>query len=383
MVPAIVVAGVAIRIALLPTAGFAGDIDQFVTWVGHIARDGLGHAYDVDISFGPVMAFVWWFVGQFDPNLAAAANSADPAVRVVMKLPAVAADLALAGIAWSALRHRPGLVLAVMTKPQAGPLAAPFIVWFLVQAARGLGTGAILPAARQVIVLLAAGALTVLALWLPFLGANGLGNYLEGLRRYQSELYGVLSVAAWNPWWVFQEIAARGSYVQDSAPFIGGVSYRLVGYLATAAALGLITASVARRPTPRMLALGVATSALAAFELLTTMHERYAFAVLPALVLLLDDRRFRWIAGIFGVTFFLNQVSAAAGYLGGIVPLHGPVTVIGSVVNVAVLAFLLLAMWHDSRAPEPGSAINDGAAPALRRMPRGTSAGSAGATSGA
>jgi len=34
--------GIAIRVALLPTQGLRGDIDQFAGWVHHIATSGLG-----------------------------------------------------------------------------------------------------------------------------------------------------------------------------------------------------------------------------------------------------------------------------------------------------------------------------------------------------
>ena len=37
-----VLAGVAIRLALLPSEGLRGDLDQFAGWVHHIATRGLG-----------------------------------------------------------------------------------------------------------------------------------------------------------------------------------------------------------------------------------------------------------------------------------------------------------------------------------------------------
>ncbi|MEO8273778.1 MAG: hypothetical protein ABI620_06905 [Chloroflexota bacterium] len=431
---AVVIVGVAIRIALLPAPGFVGDIDQFVEWVGHIARDGLPNAYDTNLSFGPVMVFVWWFLGLVDPSLVDAANSSDAAVRVVMKLPAIAADLALAGFAWYALRARPGwatiavavlllhpaiwfvsawwgtydsvytafavaafvfavkgrdlvaviaLVLALMSKPQAAPLVAPFAAWFLARAAwEWHAQRSIAKPLLRLGVLAIGGLGTLVLLWLPFLAANGPANYVYWLGRYQNEFYAVVSISAWNPWWAMQEVLVGGKFIVDSAALVGPVSFRLVGYALTGLLLLIVGICVARRPTPRVLAIGLATAALVAFEFLTTMHERYAFAVLPMLLFVLDDRRIRWIAAIFSVTFVLNLLSATE-HLLGILPFHGPLGVIGSLVNVGCLAFLLLELVRGSRQPEPASMINDAAQEAGGRTPRDTSAGSAGAISAA
>ena len=430
---AVVIAGLAIRIALLPAAGFVGDIDQFVAWVGHIAHAGLPNAYDTNLSFGPVMVFVWWFLGLVDPSLADAVNSADPAVRVVMKLPAIAADLALAGLAWYALRSRPGwatiavavlllhpaiwfvsawwgtydsvytafgvaafvfavkgrdllavvaLVLALMTKPQALPLAIPFAAWFLARA--GWASAGALAIARPMrrLVVLAVGALaTVALLWLPFLAANGPANYLAWLGRYQTEYYTVISISAWNPWWVVQEVLTPGDFIFDTTT-VGPLSFRFIGYAVTGALLLWVGACVARRPTPRVLAIGLAAAALVAFEFLTTMHERYAFAVLPMLLFVLDDRRIRWLAAIFSATFFLNLLSATE-HLLGLLPFHGPLTIIGSMVNIACVTFLLIELVRASRQDAPGAIINEVAQEPFAKRPRDTSAGSAGATSAA
>ena len=409
MLVAVVVAGLAIRLVLLPSAGFAGDIDQFVAWVGHIADVGLARAYDTNLSFGPVMVFIWWILGVLDPSLANATSSADPAVRAMMKLPAIAADLALAGLAWYALAWHRGwatiavavillhpaiwfvsawwgtydsvytafgvaafvlavrgrdflaviaLVLAVMTKPQAAPLAVPLAAWFL--ARPGWGVTAPPPIAvrlRRLVGLAAAALGALVVLWLPFIAANGPANYAYWLARYQGEFYALLSISAWNPWWVMQEVLAGGKYILDSTAVLGPLTFRLVGYLVTAVLLVYLALCVARRPTARVLALSLAAASLVAFQFLTTMHERYAFAVLPMLVFALDDRRIRWVTAAFSATFVGNMVSAAEDYL-GIVPLHGPITVVGSVVNVACLGFLLLELQRGTRQPESPAVIN-------------------------
>ena len=52
---------------LLPTAGLTGDLDQFVLWVHGIAVDGLGNAYDQNLSFPAVMAYVWGVLAAIEP----------------------------------------------------------------------------------------------------------------------------------------------------------------------------------------------------------------------------------------------------------------------------------------------------------------------------
>ena len=79
------VAGIAIRLVLLPTQGLKGDMDQFVVWVHAIAINGLGSAYDQNLSFPPVMAYVWGLLAAIEPAFRTVADndqwSAEPAAR--------------------------------------------------------------------------------------------------------------------------------------------------------------------------------------------------------------------------------------------------------------------------------------------------------------
>ena len=112
------VVGIAIRVALLPTQGLRGDIDQFVGWVHHIATNGLGTLYEGTdagpVTFGPVMAYVWSVLAAIQPAFTTATDAADPAIRVLMKVPASLADLGLAGLAAFALRDRPRWAVAAV-----------------------------------------------------------------------------------------------------------------------------------------------------------------------------------------------------------------------------------------------------------------------------
>jgi hypothetical protein len=84
------VVGIVIRIVLLPTQGLKGDMDQFVVWVHGIAVNGLGNAYDQNLSFPAVMAYVWGVLAAIEPAFKTVTDSSDPAIRALMKIPALA-----------------------------------------------------------------------------------------------------------------------------------------------------------------------------------------------------------------------------------------------------------------------------------------------------
>ena len=53
----------------------------------------------------------------------------------------------------------------------------------------------------------------VVLLWLPFVAAGGPANYLRNLAEYQNDIFGILSLNAWNPWALLQELGAGGEFV--------------------------------------------------------------------------------------------------------------------------------------------------------------------------
>ena len=216
-------------------------------------------------------------------------------------LPAVLAVLAARG-------GRPSLVaalvaLSLMTKPQALPFIVPFAAWFLAtQGWRGTIKGALV------------GLLVCVLVWLPFIPAGGPANYLGNVAEYQDGIFNVLSLRAWNPWWIVQELAAGGDFVLDSTAVLGPVTFRQLGFVVAGLLAVVVFAGVYRRPSPQGLALGLAAITLVAFVSLTTMHERYAY---PAFVFLLMAANTRVLAG--GVGGLRDRVRGEPG-LGGAGP---------------------------------------------------------------
>ncbi len=387
-----------VRLALWPAPGLTGDLDQFVLWVHGLATQPFGRAYDQNLSFPPVMVYVWGLLAAVEPAFRTVTTSVDPAIRAVMKAPASIADLALGGlVAWH-LRATPrwailgglaillhpavidvsawwgqyesiyvlfgaiafvlavrghslwaaaALAVAVMTKPQALPFVVPFAAWFL---ARDSWRGA----AKAALV----GAAAVAVLWLPFLAAGGVQGYARNLGAYQGDIFAILSLRAWNAWWLVQELFAGGSFVSDQGAILGPITLRHVGYgLALLGELAVF-ALVYRARSPLALALGLAAAVLVAFCLLTTMHERYAFGVLAFLPLAFPDRRAAWLALVFGVVFSLNLLAAVppTPEIGAALPVGGLPGIAGSVAMLAVAAatiWLLRAEAGTSARAEP------------------------------
>jgi Gpi18-like mannosyltransferase len=367
------------RLLVIWTPGFPDDLDRFVLWAHQIALEPLGDAYSTDISFPPVIVYLWALIGAIEPAIRTVTTSGDPLLRASMKLPASLADLAMAaGVAWW-LRDRPwwavagfcaiafnpvvlyvsawwgqyeslyalaglvafllaatghprlaavALALAVMTKPQAIPFVAPFV-----------GFGLARYGWRTMAVSALVGLAVAVAVWIPFLAADGPTRYLATLGGYQDQTFAVLSLRAWNPWWLLQ-VAAGGQFLTDSARMLGPLSPRAIGYVLFALVEVFLILVTYRDPRPRTLALALSVSVLAGFVLLTTMHERYAYAAVVFLALLLPERWPRLLWAVLTFTLTLNLVSAVpAPPLVGLIDVGGPIGVLGS----AVIAIALLA----------------------------------------
>jgi Gpi18-like mannosyltransferase len=397
--------GIAIRLILLPTQGLRDDLDQFAGWVHHIATNGLGMLYTENpagpVTFGPVMGYVWGLLAALQPAFQTVADASDTGIRMLMKTPASVADVALALLAAFALRDRPrwavvaavvillhpavayvsawwgqyesifllsGLAATVaalggrnglaavlvavslMTKPQALPFVVPFAAWFWASGyARSGARGGVLELVRTGLIGLA----TIAVLWLPFIPAGGPADYLQNLGVYQNEIFNVLSLRAWNAWWLVQEAAADGAFIADDVAFLGPLTLRHVGYGVTALLEVCIALAIVRDPRPRSLALGLVASVLVVFAFMTQMHERYAYGALVFLAILVVDPRWRWVAIGFGVVFTLNLVAAIppTPAIGSLVPVAGPLGVLGSVAMLGVTAVALAGLLRRSRSP--------------------------------
>lgn len=379
----------AIRAWLLPQPGLAGDVNDFLAWARAIDANGLGRAYDEPISFPPVLPWIWFLIGTVAPGLLNPAPN-DTTALALIKLPATIADLGIAAIIGWVLRDRPGwavvavlgvllhpaiayvsglwaqfeslyvlpilgawvlaargrpgwaavlVAVSLMTKPQALPLLVPFAAWFL---ATGGWQGAVRAAAI--------GLATIVVLWIPFVAASGPANYLGNLADYSS-LFAVLSLRAWNPWWILQSLAGGGDFVADSTAIVGPVTFRWLGIAIAGALELLVFLWVWRRPTAQSLAWGLAAAGLVAFIGLTEMHERYAYPALIFLLVLFPDRGAVVLWVILGIVHTLNLVAAVppTPEVGALIPVDGWLGIAGSIAMTTVLVGTMVGL-RTSRA---------------------------------
>ena len=378
------VAFVGIRAILLPLPGLAGDVNDFLAWARAINANGLGNAYDQAISFPPVLPWIWWLLGSVAPDLLNSTPN-DPTALALIKLPATLADLGIAAIVGWSLRDRPGwavaatlavllhpaifyvsawwaqfesvyvlpmliawalavrgrlgwaavaIAVSLMTKPQALPLAIPFAAWFLATSGwRGTARAAVI------------GAATIIVLWTPFLAAGGPGKYLEHLADYTAQ-FAVLSLRAWNPWWILQSLTGGGEFVADGSAVLGPVTFRWLGIAITGLMEALVFLWVLRRPTASGLAWGLAAAGLVAFVGLTTMHERYAFPALAFLLVLFPDRRAVALWAALGIAYTLNLVAAVppTPEVGAVFPVDGWLGIAGSMAMTAIALSTMVAV---------------------------------------
>jgi Gpi18-like mannosyltransferase len=300
------------------------------------------------------MGLIWSVLAAIAPGFATATDAADTGLRALMKLPASIADIGMALVAVFALRERPrwavlagaaillhpavidvsawwgqyesiyvlsalaatvaairgrnGLAAALvavslLTKPQAIPFLVPFAAWFW---ATGFRRDGVRGGVRELARTGAIGVAVLVVGFLPFPAQDGPTNYLANVRYYQDEVFHVLSLRTWNPWWVFQTPVGNGSLIVDDVPIVGPISFRVVGLLATALLEFVLLLAIVRDPRPRTLVLALAASTLVFFTFMTQMHERYAYAAAIFLVLLIPEPRLRWLAVAVGAVFTVN-----------------------------------------------------------------------------
>jgi hypothetical protein len=348
------------------------------------------------VTFGPVMGFLWAILANVEPAFLTVTDASDAGIRMVMKAPAAAADIGIALLVAYALRDRPrwavagaavillhpavidvsawwgqyesiyllaalaatilaingrngwaaaAIAVALMTKPQALPLLLPFAAWFW-------AAGGWRAVARASFV----GAAVIAVLWLPFAASGGPLDYLQNLNTYQNEIFNVLSLRAWNAWWLVQEAAAGGAFIADDVTIVGPFTLRHLGYVIAGILEVAIAAVIVRDPRPRTLILGLAAGVLVVFAFATQMHERYAYGALVFLALMIGRPGLRWLGLAFGVVFTLNLLAAVppAPDIGTLLPVSGVLGVGGS---IAMLAITYAALRMLAAAPSDPVAI--------------------------
>ena len=102
-------AGLLLRLVLaylvFPGQGFAGDLDQFASWASALAKVGPGAVYasSSSLNYPPGYLYVLWLIGSIGGPLGTLTGiSSDQAILLLLKLPPIAADIAIAALLYRA-----------------------------------------------------------------------------------------------------------------------------------------------------------------------------------------------------------------------------------------------------------------------------------------
>ncbi len=358
---AIIVGGLALRLAMLPVNGLPGDAADFVGWtltIVHFGTHGLygnaqsygGHVVDNPPGYPLILAAIGSFYNAVRP-----ANDPDHRLlRMLLKLPAIVADLGLctglfllARRCWST---RAGLIAAAIVAfspstwlisaywGQVDSISAAFLVFALVFAVRErysvswlfLAVAVLVKAQPLVIAPLLfvwqwrTQGTSLRLLTAPLVGftvaylgsvlfapsAQPVATFSWLLQQYitGAKFYPYTSVSAFNIYTV------AGSFLQPDDARVLGLAVSTWGLLAFGALLCAVTITFARaltvdREAVRERALFTACFIVLAglFVVTTRMHERYLFAALTLAPLLwLAGGWLRAVAATMLVTFTAN-----------------------------------------------------------------------------
>jgi len=151
-----------------------------------------------------------------------------------------------------------------------------------------------------------AGLLTALLFYSPYLVARR-WDYLLHVFVKSFTFHNLTQVDAFNLWALLPSLPATNTFL--------GVSYAHIGEGLSLAALGwsvllltfLLKPDAAGADNVRKLTVAGAYGCAALFVLLTNMHERYISPAIPLLITAAClDRRLRWLAAGFSLTYALN-----------------------------------------------------------------------------
>ncbi len=367
--------------------GFPTDIACFKGWSFHLAANGTWDFYDGTIfaDYPPGYMYILLVLGWLQNLLGI--TSIDSISTLIIKLPAICADVLLAGFVYSVAARRAGtrwalglavliafnpasvlntslwgqidsilallLVLcghfllekknlraclifavALLIKPQA-LFFAPIILYSF---AHDYLTGDRRAVLMDFLKCLGAALALFIVAIIPFWGGQ---EPLWILDRYLSTAtsYPYATVNAFN---LFALLGAN--WLPDTAvPFL--LSYRAWGYLLMAAVLVLSAAFFLKRPDKRKLWLAAAFLIAGVFTLGHNMHERYLFPAIFLLIMAyleLRDKRLIGVTAGFTVTFLFNAGVVLA--LGNIDP-SSPALIVASAVQVLMFAYFTYVCW--------------------------------------
>ncbi len=369
--PLLLLGSLGLRLLFIGSTGFATDVTTFVAWTISLLDNGLSHFY-AKTTFADYPPGYFYILAVFG-HLWAPFRAMDPQynlLRVVVKLPAVLADLgvgwliytigrrfaapaialgaaavyllnpatimnsadwgqidsvaggfALLGaylllksddtpigtFSWAIPAAWVSLAYSLLIKPQAAVLIVLFLAFAFADSARR----------RDRLYATAAGILAAflfsILLVLPFHPtANPIAALQWLLQRYEfgSSVYDYNTVNAFNLWAIRGEMWTKDSMLIPSWGPLQLPQY-VWGIALVIASLGLVVWRYLQERTASAFMESCAIALLAFFILSTRMHERYSFdAVLFCAACIPIARRYLWGAIVLSIVLFANQIYA-------------------------------------------------------------------------
>lgn len=348
------------RFCLAPYGGFFGDPQIYAAW-GLSVRDHFSESYSLHSSgftlanyppltmylMGAVVTVYGWLAG-----LAGAHPSYDPtqspAFAAFLKLPEIAAELAITTLIYRLARRARGERLALLAAGAfafAPPVLMDGALWgqtdgiytlplLLAFVAAWWRRPALAGALFAVTVLLkphpaVLGALLAVYLW-RWAGARGvlwfatsatatalaivtpyllqprpqLLAFFANLRYWSGQQAPHATNEAFNLWWLL----GPGLRLEAARPYLGPLSPTLIGWLLFTPIVALAAYGVWRNGSAGQLFMAAGLVQLAFFDLTTLQHERYLYPALALfLIAAIHGRRVAFFAVAAGMSLFLNM----------------------------------------------------------------------------
>ncbi len=419
-----------VRLCLAPYGGFFGDPQIYAAW-GLSVRDHFGESYSLHSSgftlanyppltmylMGAVVTVYGWLVG-----LAGAHPSYDPtqspAFAVVLKLPEIAAELAITVIIYALARHAKGERWALLASgayafappvlmdgalwgQTDGVFVLPLLLAFLAAWRRRPALAGALfavtvllkphPAVLGVLLAVylwrwvgaqaalrfcAGAATTAIVIVAPYLmqPRPQLLAFFDNLRYWSGQQAPHATNEAFNLWWLL----GPGLRLEAARPYLGSLSPTVMGWLLFAPIVALAAYGVWRNGSAGRLFAAAGLTQLAFFDLTTLQHERYLYPALALfLIAAIHERRAAFFATAAGVSLFLNMTLMVALYEPR-ADLQDHLAQLGLAGELLVLATLLIAVLNLALLAYTAGGFGRGVGAMRREEPRPVGAPRAG-----
>jgi len=364
--PALLVAGLLLRVLYIGNEGFKTDVSTYMSWALSLSERPFASFYSTVgfADYPPGYFYILAVVGHFWHAFFASRDHGFAVLRVLVKVPAILADLGIGVLLYAVVRRfastgyalgaaalyllnpatiyisaawgqvdsvAGGLALlaiyALLRSSDEAPQSRAQLIW-IVGAWLAFGYSLLIkPQAAVLLPLLVAfafvdpkrrrervvatvagvAAAVILALLVaePFHRGNPVAalHWLWDRYAYGAGVYQYNSVNAFNLW------ALRGTMWVPDNQYILLLPQSLWGLLLVSAAVALVVWRYIQDRTDQSLLEGCAVATLAFFVLATRMHERYLFnGLLFTIACLPFARRYLWGAVALSVALFANLI---------------------------------------------------------------------------